>query len=39
MLGFIVSVLPADWFSLSGWPGFSKRSVSLRYVSWCFDSF
>ena len=27
MLEAIVSVLPSDWFSLSEWPGFSKRTV------------
>ena len=27
MLEFIVRVLPFDWFSLSGWPRFSKCTV------------
>ena len=28
MLESIVSVLPSDWLSLSGWPGFSKGTVT-----------
>ena len=30
MLESIVSVLPSDWFSLSGWPSFSKCTVRHR---------
>ena len=29
MLEAIVSVLPSDWFSPSGWPGFSKSTVTI----------
>ena len=31
MLESIVSVLPSDWLSLSGWPGFSKCTASTTY--------
>ena len=30
MLEYIVSVLPSDWFSLVGWPGFSKCTVTSK---------
>jgi len=33
VLESIVSVLPSDWFSLSGWPGFSKCTVTVYFLS------
>ena len=32
MLESFVSVLPCDWFTLSGWPGFSSCSVITKEV-------
>ena len=39
MLESIVSVLPSDWFSLSGWPGFSKRTVFHMNFNICLEVF
>ena len=39
MLESLVSVLPSDWFSLSGWPGFRKRTVFHVNFNICCEVF